>query len=165
MKQFTSLFCAILAATAAQAVELPVVTDVTLSQDSSTRVVTVNYTLSGTNAIITFDALTNGVSIGGENIHYVVGDVNKLVQPGQRALYWQARRSWPDQKVQNAFQVRGTAHLSLAADGPRRIEALNADGEPVGEVESTYEDGRVRFLADTARFPGGVVGYRVQRKE
>ena len=53
MKQFTSLFCAILAATAAQAVELPVVTDVTLSQDSSTRVVTVNYTLSGTNAIIT----------------------------------------------------------------------------------------------------------------
>ena len=61
--------------------------------------------------------------------------------------------------------ARGTAHLSLAADGPRRIEALNADGEPVGEVESTYEDGRVRFLADTARFPGGVVGYRVQRKE
>ena len=109
MKQFTSLFCAILAATAAQAVELPVVTDVTLSQDSSTRVVTVNYTLSGTNAIITFDALTNGVSIGGENIHYVVGDVNKLVQPGQRALYWQARRSWPDQKVQNAFQARVTA--------------------------------------------------------
>lgn len=93
----------------AAAADLPVVSGVTISQDASTRLVTVGYTLSGTNAIVTVDFLTNGVSIGGANIHHVVGDVNTVVEPGQRSIYWQPRRSWPGQTVANALTARVTA--------------------------------------------------------
>ena len=58
---------------------------------------------------------------------------------------------------------RGTARVSLAADGPRRVEALDADGNPAGIVPATFENGRVSFLADVSALPCGVVAYRLQR--
>lgn len=58
---------------------------------------------------------------------------------------------------------RGTARVSLAADGPRRVEALDADGNPAGIVPATFENGRVSFLADVSAFPCGVVAYRLRR--
>ena len=54
-------FLAAASATAA----LPTVTDVTLSQNDDTRLVTINYTLTGdTPAIVTADICTNGASVG-----------------------------------------------------------------------------------------------------
>lgn len=58
---------------------------------------------------------------------------------------------------------RGAARVSLAADGPRRVEALDADGNPAGIVPATFENGRVSFLADVSAFPCGVVAYRLRR--
>lgn len=43
---------------------------------------------------------------------------------------------------------RGSAHISLAADGPRHVKVLTADGKPVSEVPATFENGRVSFVAD-----------------
>ena len=69
-------------------------------------------------------------------------------------------RSWGKRPL---LVERATARVSLAADGPRRVEALDADGYPAGVVPATFDGGRVSFLADTAAFPCGVVAYRLRR--
>lgn len=55
----------------------------------------ITYTLSEAPGIVTFDVLTNGVSIGVNNLTNAVGDVNRLVQPGNRKIRWDAREIWP----------------------------------------------------------------------
>lgn len=50
---------------------------VTFSQNSATRLVTVGYTQEETDAVVTVDVLTNGVSIGAENFTNIDGDVNR----------------------------------------------------------------------------------------
>ena len=61
---------------------------VSFTQDSASRLVTVTYKLDEDPGIITFDVLTNGVSIGAANIKALAGDVNRLVQTGDRTIYW-----------------------------------------------------------------------------
>ena len=61
----------------------PAVTSVSLSQ-ADDHTVTISYQLSGAPAVVTLDIKTNATgnvweSIGGENIQYVTGDVNKRV--------------------------------------------------------------------------------------
>lgn len=91
-----------MAASAAMAVA-PVVEEgsVTMVQDSATRLVTINYTLSDAPAIVTLDVTTNGVSIGDENIHHLAGDVNRIVQPSEtpKVIKWHPEKSWANQKV------------------------------------------------------------------
>ena len=52
---------------------------VSFAQDPATRLVSVTYTLDEDPGIITFDVLTNGVSIGAANIKALAGDVNRHV--------------------------------------------------------------------------------------
>ena len=66
----------------------PTISDVKLSQ-SANREVTITYKLAGEPAVVTFDILTNcvdgvdlGASIGGRNLWYARGDVNRLVGKG-----------------------------------------------------------------------------------
>ena len=84
----------------------PQITSLSVAQNETTRRVMATYTLDEP-AIITLDVLTNGVSIGGENIQFVSGDCNKLVQPtGQgetHTIYWQPDKSWPGHKLENAY--------------------------------------------------------------
>lgn len=44
-----------------------------------------------------------------------------------------------------------------------KVEALKLDGSPNGVVPSTYENGKLRFTADTASRPGGVMVYLLTR--
>ena len=72
---------------------------VAISQNQSTRLVTVQYKLTGDPAIVTIDFQTNNVgtwtSIGGEKYSQVVGDVNKLVNKIDEVstIYWQPAKA------------------------------------------------------------------------
>ena len=56
---------------------------------NATRSVTVSYTLDGdADAVVTFDVLTNGTSIGGAWLGRTSGAVCKIVSPGERTFVW-----------------------------------------------------------------------------
>ena len=86
--------------------QAPTVSNVTMSQDLS-RQVTITYALD-LPAVVTLDIETNvtgtakWVSIGGENMRGLVGDVNKLVRiAGSHTIRWQPDQFWPNHKVPN----------------------------------------------------------------
>lgn len=58
---------------------------------------------------------------------------------------------------------RGSATVELACDAPRKVTALNADGEAKGAVTADYRRGVLHFRADTAMFPGGIMAYHLTR--
>ena len=72
-----------------------------MSQSPGSKAVTIRYTLDNEPAVITLDVTTNGVSIGGANIDRLVGDVNRVVQPGVREIRWRPDKSWPGHVVSN----------------------------------------------------------------
>ena len=72
------------------------ISDVTISQSGSTRLVNVSYRLGEKPAIVTVDFLTNGVSIGEGNFNNVFGAVNRMVVQTQtvHSIYWKPSASW-----------------------------------------------------------------------
>ena len=110
----------------------PQISDFSVSQDTR-RVVSVAYTLDEA-AYVTMDVLTNGVSIGGQNIQNVVGDCFKLVPAGAHTIRWFARVSWPDQRFDgNVVTVRLTAS---AADVPPDVMDINLETKDVAYYPS-----------------------------
>ena len=135
---------ALIAATAAAgAAATPEISGVTIAQDGMSRAVTVNYTLSGENAIVTLDVLTNGVSIGAANVWAVEGDVNKLVGPGSRSITWHPDKSWPDQKF-------GEGVVSA------RVTAWNENDPPPYLAANLLVQGDVKYYTCAEAVPGGV---------
>ena len=93
----------------------PAVSNINVAQDEQ-RLVTISYTLSDADAIVTMDVLTNGVSIGRALHANATGDVNVKVKQGNRKIIWQPRATWPDQKIRdNSLSVKLTA---WALDNP-----------------------------------------------
>ena len=141
----TKRFLWMMAAVAATATlsAAPSVTSVRFSQEETgPRTVTVDYTLSGEEAIITMDVLVNGVSIGDENIHFLEGDVNRLVQPGNRQIKWYAQKSWPGHNVTaSAVQVR--------------VNAWSRQSPPDYMVVDLETPNTVRYYTSTNALPDG----------
>lgn len=73
---------------------------VRLSQ-AFTRRVDVRYVLEDAPAIVTFDLLTNGVSVGVSLLTNAVGDVNRVVAPGERFIHWNPWETWPNVTLTN----------------------------------------------------------------
>ena len=125
--------CAAIAAIAAVAdPNDPQIALVAAGQDES-RVVTVKYTLDEP-AIVTFDVLTNGVSIGAANLKSTTGDLNRLVPAtgsGEiRTIAWNAYESWPDHKFKNGeVSVKVTA---WATNSPPDYMVVKLVGEDKG---------------------------------
>ena len=79
--------------------------------NADNRLVTIRYVLADAPGIVTLDVETNRtgaatasaedwVSIGGEHLREVVGDVNRYVEElGEHILLWQPDKSWPDNEV------------------------------------------------------------------
>ena len=72
---------------------LAVVADVSVGDVSASqaqdRIVTISYTLSGGPAVVTFDALTNGISIGGIHLGTASGDVwRRIDADGAHEIKW-----------------------------------------------------------------------------
>lgn len=110
--------------------------NIRVSQGFNTRDVTVTYDIvssdePNTPVYIGFDVLTNGVSIGLENIKFLDGDVNCIstqqapVMPGTgHSFVWHARKDWPDHRIENA-QVKLSA--SSVADFQDMCDYLYVD--------------------------------------
>ena len=148
------------------------VSDVAVSQDSSTRLVTVSYTLGAAEAIVTVDfmtnsvsvvsedpyvTVTNAVSIGAENFVNVEGDVNRLVTgAGRHTITWQPMDSWPDRAL-----GRGVVVAS--------VTARSKDDPPDYMVVSLVDDDtlpRISYYVSTNALPeGGLANdaYRTSR--
>lgn len=135
----------------------PVVNDVTLSQDVSSCMATVEYKLSET-AIVTVDFLTNGVSIGGARFNNVVGDVHKVVEVGDgeagtvRRMWWRPEKSWPNTLLPRNLPV--TARVTAwATNTPPNYMLIRIDSGtqhlPAAQRTTYYE------TADALPFHGG----------
>ena len=108
MKTKLSFACLIAASAAFADPVAPTVENVSIVQRGAKNV-TVTYDLKGEDAIVTFDLLTNGVSIGCRNFTTVSGDVNRVVTAGDgKSFRWYARLDWPDHVVP-AMTARVTA--------------------------------------------------------
>ena len=95
------------AAVAATASAIPVVSDVTMTQNPYNTHVTVKYRLTGDPGVVTLDIQTNYLdgaetkwaSIGPENMLGFGGDVHQVVQPtaaGEyRTIHWDPETYWP----------------------------------------------------------------------
>ena len=131
-----------------------VVSNVTFSQDPSTLQVTIGYSRAGDESkIITLDVLTNGVSIGFSNIRAAVGDVNRLVQPGEnKRILWRPDKSWPGWLLpQNEVQAVVIARSENDPPDYMMIDiALGSQSIPAAERTTYYEH------PDQLPFPGGV---------
>ena len=129
----------------------PQVSNVKVAQDSVTRRVTVTYDIDEP-AIITMDVLTNGVSIGDANIHYVSGDCNKLVQKGEgRTLYWNPEKAWPGQKFTSPV-------VSV------KLTAWATNAPPDYMVVDLATSSNVCFYTSEAALPGGLLKNEAYRR-
>ena len=106
-----SILVAVVAcACALHAVE-PRIESTSFDLNADNRLVTIKYVLADAPGIVTLDVQTNRtgiatadgpdwVSIGGEHLREVVGDVNRSVEDlGEHILLWQPDKSWPDHEV------------------------------------------------------------------
>ena len=133
---------------------VPTVSDVVAVQDDDTREVTVSYTLSGGRAIILFDVLTNGVSIGAESITGGVGpkplpqgDVFAIVEPGECSFTWQPDRTFRDE-------------IAIAApDVTYSVKAFALDDPPDYLVIDLCTNAmqRLSFYPSVEWLPGGIL--------
>ncbi len=131
----------------------PGVENVTFSQDASLFQATVTYTLTGDEpAIVTMDIATNGASIGAANIRALIGDVNRLVQPGDHAILWRPDRSWPGNLLTNGeLEVSVKAWPECNPPDYMMIDiSLGSQSIPATNRVTYYE------CADAIPFPGGV---------
>lgn len=112
------------------------ISNATVSQGFGTRDVTVTYDIVSTDepttpVYIGFDVLTNGVSIGLENIRTLEGDIHQdttakapFTAGTGYSFVWKARKDWPDHRIKDA-QVKITAYTE--ADFKDRFDYLYVD--------------------------------------
>ena len=132
----------------------PTVTTAAISQ-SADRTVTITYTLSDAPAVVTLDIQTNvtgdaWVSIGGENIQHVTGDVNKKVSGKDTySIIWRPDFSWQG----NSANARAV------------VTAWPLDNTPDYMVVDLLADksDNVRYYASTNFLPGGILANRKYR--
>ena len=135
------IFALAFAPLAFAAVAAPEVSGVGVSIDAEGRKATISYTLSE-DAVVTFDVLTNGVSIGGTHLRGAVGDVNRRIAAGSRSITW----CWSD-------AIDG-AQLSAAATV--RVTAWPLDHLPDYMVCDLRSTGAISFYPNAESIPGGV---------
>ena len=152
MNSKKTLFGTILAvaATVPLLAAVPVVSDVSMTQDASRRV-TITYTLSDAPAVVTVDIQTNAngstwSSIGGENIQQMTGDVWKKVETGSRTIKWRPDLSWPDHKIE-----AGGARAVVTAWATN-----NTPDYMAVDITSTGGADKETYYPSAAFVPGGV---------
>ena len=146
MKHLTYISSILLAAAVFADPADPQISNVRLNQNGVSRRVTVKYDLDEA-AVVTMDVLTNGVSIGGENIQAVGGDCFKKVAAGNNhVVTWDPHLSWPDHKF-------GAGIVSV------RMTAWALDNTPdymAVDISATGGAGKQTYYPAADFVPGGV---------
>lgn len=110
----------------------------------SSGMVEIGYRLEGDDpAIVTFDVLKNGVSIGGEYLTNAVGDLNRRIEPGERKIYWRADQTWRRHDETSGLSVE--------------VKAWSLDAPPTFMCVDLKEvPGAVFYYEDKSQIPGGI---------
>ena len=136
----------------------PEITDLEVSQNSS-RMVTISFSLS-TNAIVTMDITTNGVSIGAENYQtlrdpYSTKDAfpaNRAVKAGKHTWVWRPSKEWPGHHFHNSeFKVL--------------VQAWSFDSPPDYMVIDSNVRSNAMFYAKVEDLPDGGLKAAIQTNE
>jgi formylglycine-generating enzyme required for sulfatase activity len=153
MKGKTFATGAAIVASFAAFADVPEITAASISQSQdSSQLVTITYTLENAPAIVTVDIQTNGVSIGARNFANVEGDVNRVVGVGNHTITWDAKVSWPSNKV------------SLAKGGARAVvTAWETNSPPDYIVADLTKDNTLYYYTCEDALPGGLLGTPVYR--
>ena len=138
----------------ALAVATPKISLDAMVQDRPNKFV-VSYTLAESPALVTVSFETNYVNDAQETVWVplarglaktFVGDVNRVVQPGQHTFTWKARTDWPD--------------LELAPGKIRaNVKALRPSNPPayvVIDLEKTKAENAIAYYESEDEIPGGV---------
>ena len=152
MKSMLLLFSAVSAL--ALSAEVPYIeSQVMLERPAASSWATITYTLKGAPAIVTLDIETNTldnaagewVSIGGENVQTLVGDVNKIVTKLDEPsiIRWKATLDWPERVIKTG---RTRAVLTL----------WETNAPPDYLVIGLEKRNDVRFYASTNFIPRGI---------
>ena len=129
---------AVLPAFAEDSLEAPIVVTMTsVRQDPRTQDLVVDYTLANQPGIVRLDVITNGVSIGAENLVTFTGDysatLDDVVQPGARTLRWRARKDWRGNLASDAT-IRLNAYYTNQIDKiPGVYMRVDLDGSQTAE--------------------------------
>lgn len=103
---------------------------VTVSQDESTRVVKVSYSLVDAPAVVTVNVLTNGVPVCLSAMWHVSGAVNRLVKgSGPHEILWS-----PD----DAFPEIGKVDISAELTRNCRIAQKKYDAEKIDAAKKAF---------------------------
>ena len=146
-KSFKNVFLAAASLSAvAVAAQAPKVSNVTMEQDQVSRVVTIGYDLDEASdpGIVTFDILTNGVSIGEENLKYAVGDLGRIQVPdgNRKTIKWPAAKAWPGHNIKEACVTA-------------RVTAWSTNNPPPVMVVDLKTKEK-SFYTHLAQLPGGI---------
>lgn len=164
---FAGTLAAAMAAVAVPAV--PSVDTVTMAQPGPSRLVNIDYELSGADAVITLDIQTNAntsagaddpgwTSIGGEAIGNATGEVwKKVTNDGTtHHIKWRPDLSWPDHIIANG--------------GARAVvTAWSLDNTPnymVVDISAGAQQNTQKYYPSADFLPGGLLGnpdYRTSR--
>ena len=134
---------------AAAASALPVIKNdsVSIVQDAATGRVAIGYTLTGDPGVVTLDVLTNGVSIGGENLRRLGGDVNRKIETtGAKTISW-----IPDMGL-NGFKLTD-------ADVKAVVTAWPTNNLPDYLVVDLSMTGKYYFYPNEGQLPHGVTSH------
>ena len=126
---------------------IPQLSGVTFSQEKA-PLVKISYTLSDAPAVITFDFLTNGVSVGAQFLTNAVGSVNRYVPVGTHTIEWDPVAAG----LPETIKASKTAGRAVVTAWPK-------DAPPdymVVDLRPGVTD-RVAYYASSNAVPGGVL--------
>ena len=130
---------------------VPVVDNVSMTQLPGTRMVKIDYTLTGTeDAIVTVSIETNGIALPDSALTKLSGDVCKVVQPGTgKSIIWDAGADWPE----NATTTAKAKVTAWSTNAPPLYCVVDVVG---GANAQSYP---VYYYVSADAVPGGVTNY------